>query len=64
MYGPVRTVPSPVMDAAPICGRTIQNTEPSRAMEAAECRSRALTITWLRSWLRSISRTSPMGTPR
>src|SRR5207302_7402168 len=47
MYGPVNTVRRPLMLAGPTSGRTIQNTEPSLVIDAAERRRRALRLAGL-----------------
>ena len=64
MYEPEITVLRPRTVPKPTSGRTIQNSEPSRASEAAERRSRVVTRTRSRFRLSSISVTSPTGTPR
>jgi len=64
MYGPVNTVRRPLMLAGPTSGRTIQNTEPSLVIDAAERRRRACTTTCSAPSLRSTAVTSPIGTPR
>jgi hypothetical protein len=62
--GPVSTVLSPCTLPKPTCGRTIQNTAPSRATSAAARCRRVRTSTCLWSRLSSTPLTSPITTPR
>jgi hypothetical protein len=58
------TVASPRTVSMPTSGRTTQKIDPARAMSAVARRTRAETVTLVRSGPSSTVETSPTATPR